>query len=147
MWVYGTVMLVFRVMNRVSNFNAGPAALPLPVLEQARDELVDFKGTGMSIMEHSHRGKAYEDVHNEAIALLRELAGISADYDVLFLHGGASTQFAMVPMNLLPAGKVADYLNSGHWSERAMEEAQFIGKIRTAASTKEEKFTRVPRAE
>jgi phosphoserine aminotransferase len=134
-------------MSRVSNFNAGPAALPLPVLEQARDELVEFKGTGMSIMEHSHRGKAYEEVHNDAIALLRELANIPAEYDVLFLQGGASAQFAMLPMNLLPAGKTADYVNSGHWAERAMEEAQFIGKIREAGSTKEEKFTRVPRAD
>jgi phosphoserine aminotransferase len=131
-------------IKRVSNFNAGPAALPLPVLERAREELLDFEGTGMSIMEHSHRGKAYEGVHNQAIALLRELAGISDDYHVLFLQGGASTQFAQVPMNYLGAGKSADYVITGHWSDRAYEEAQLVGTPRIAASTAEQKHTRIP---
>jgi phosphoserine aminotransferase len=131
-------------MKRVANFNAGPAALPLPVLERARDELIDFQGTGMSIMEHSHRGKAYEGVHHEAIALLRELAGIGDDYHVILLQGGASTQFAMVPMNLLPSGKSADYVLTGHWSDRAFEEAQVVGRARAAANTAEVKHTRVP---
>jgi phosphoserine aminotransferase len=131
-------------MARVSNFNAGPAALPLPVLERAREELLEYKGTGMSIMEHSHRGKAYEDVHNEAISLLRELAGIPESHQVLFLQGGASQQFAVVPMNLLPAGKSADYIITGHWSERALEEAQLVGKVRVAGTVAADKFTRIP---
>ncbi len=134
-------------MSRVSNFNAGPAALPLPVLERAKDELLDFEKTGMSIMEHSHRGKAYEAVHNEAIALLRELAGIPDTHHVLFLQGGASQQFAMVPMNLLGPGKSADYVHTGHWSERAIEEAGYYGKARVAATVADSKWTRIPRQE
>src|SRR5512135_1480069 len=108
-------------MTRVSNFNAGPAGLPLPALERARDEMLDFAGSGMSIMEHSHRGKEYEAVHNEAIALLRELLAVPDDYHVLFLQGGASQQFAVVPMNLLPPGQSADYVITGGWSEKAYE--------------------------
>src|SRR5580765_7680851 len=106
-------------MKRVHNFNAGPSALPLVALERARDELLDFEGSGMSIMEHSHRGKEYEAVHNEAITLLRELLGVPSEYDVLFLQGGAHLQFAMVPMNLLPPGKSADYVLTGGWSEKS----------------------------
>src|ERR1700685_3993343 len=97
-------------MNRTINFNAGPAALPLPALPRAKDELLDFAGSGMSVMEHSHRGKEYEAVHAEAITLLRELYAVPADYDVLFMQGGASQQFAMVPMNLVHPGKSADYV-------------------------------------
>ena len=122
-------------MARVYNFNAGPAALPLAALERARDELIDFKGTGMSIIEHSHRGKEYEAVHDEAEALVRELLSISDQYHVLFLQGGASQQFAMVPMNLLPAGKSADYILTGGWSEKALEEAKLVGQARVAATT------------
>jgi phosphoserine aminotransferase len=131
-------------MTRVSNFNAGPAALPLPVLERAREELIEFQGTGMSIMEHSHRGKAYEGVHDEAIALLTELAGIPSSHQVLFMQGGASQQFALVPMNFLH-GRSADYLHTGTWSKNAMEEGKHYGTVRVAASTEKEKFTRVPR--
>jgi phosphoserine aminotransferase len=137
------------------NFNPGPAALPLPVLERARDELIDFAGTGMSIMEHSHRGATYEGVHNEAIALLRELMGISDDYEVLFLQGGASQQFAQVPLNFLSPGGSADYVLTGHWGERALAEAQpaaaLVGAtVRVALSTAEGEgksatFTRAPR--
>jgi phosphoserine aminotransferase len=135
-------------MARVHNFNAGPAGLPLPALERAQRELLDFEGTGMSIMEHSHRGKAYEGVHNEAIALLRELLAIPDDYHVLFLQGGASHQFAMVPMNLLPAGRSADYILTGGWSEKAYQEVGKIGTARVAASTEVDKrFTRIPRQE
>jgi phosphoserine aminotransferase len=134
-------------MARVSNFNAGPAALPLPVLERAQRELLEFEGTGMSIMEHSHRGKAYEGVHGEAIALLRELVGIGDDYHVLFVQGGASQQFAQVPMNFLATGKSADYLHTGNWSKLAMDEAKVYGGVRIAASTEADKFTRVPRAD
>ncbi|CAA9226440.1 MAG: Phosphoserine aminotransferase [uncultured Chloroflexi bacterium] len=138
------------------NFNPGPAALPLPVLERARDELIDFAGTGMSIMEHSHRGAAYEGVHNEAISLLRQLMGIPDGYEVLFLQGGASQQFAQVPMNLLSEGRSADYVLTGHWGERALADAEAAaalggGGVRVAASTasgagKSATFTRVLRA-
>lgn len=132
-------------MARVHNFNAGPAGLPLPALERAQRELLDFEGTGMSIMEHSHRGKAYEAVHNEAVALTRELLSVPADYDVIFLQGGASLQFAQVPMNFLPAGKSADYIITGGWSEKALQEAQRVGTARVAATTAVEKrYTRVP---
>lgn len=139
-------------MPRVANFNAGPAALPLPVLERARDELLDFQGTGMSIMEHSHRGKAYEAVHDEAIALLTELAGVPSGHQVLFMQGGASMQFALVPMNFLDGqtqgqAKTADYLHTGSWSKLAMDEARLFGGVRVAASTETDRFTRVPRPE
>src|SRR5687768_12370275 len=99
--------------KRAINFNAGPAGLPLPALERARDELLDFQGSGMSVMEHSHRGKEYEAVHNEAIALLTELLGIPDTHQVLFLQGGAHLQFAMIPMNFLPKDGVADYVLTG----------------------------------
>ena len=133
-------------MARVHNFNAGPAALPLAALERAQRELLDFEGTGMSIIEHSHRGKAFESVHDEALSLLRELLSIPDDYHVLFLQGGASHQFAMVPLNLLPAEKSADYVLTGGWAEKAYEEAGRIGTVRVAATTAEGKrYTRVPR--
>jgi phosphoserine aminotransferase len=132
-------------MARVYNFNPGPAALPLAALERARDELVDFRGSGMSIIEHSHRGKEYEAVHDEAEALVRELLSVSDQYHVLFLQGGASQQFAMVPMNLLPQGKSADYILTGGWSEKALEEAKLVGQVRVACSTAEGgKYTRIP---
>src|SRR4051812_24269531 len=120
---------------RVINFNAGPAGLPLPALERARDEMIDFQGSGMSIMEHSHRGKEYEGVHNEAIQLLTELLGIPDTHQVLLLQGGAALQFAMVPMNFLPAGGSADYVLTGSWSEKALEEAKILGKPRVACTT------------
>jgi phosphoserine aminotransferase len=128
------------------NFNAGPAALPLAALERAQKELVDLGGTGMSVMEHSHRGKAYEAVHNEAIGLVRELLAVPENYDILLLQGGASQQFAVVPMNLLPAGKSADYVLTGSWSQKAYKEAKTIGTARVAASTeKDKKFARIPK--
>lgn len=133
-------------MARVHNFNAGPAGLPLPALERAQRELLDFEGTGMSIMEHSHRGKAFEGVHNEAISLVRELLSVPDDYHVLFVQGGASQQFAMLPMNLLPPGKSADYVLTGGWSEKALEEAGRLGTARVAATTAVDKrYTRIPR--
>src|SRR5688572_7314979 len=133
-------------MARAINFNAGPAALPLAALERAQKELLDLGGTGMSVIEHSHRGKAYEAVHNEAIALMRELFAIPAEYEVLFLQGGASQQFAVVPMNLLENGKSADYIVTGAWSQKAIKEAKGLGKVRAAASTeKDGKFARVPK--
>ena len=110
--------------KRVFNFNPGPAVLPLEVLEQAQAELLDFKGTGMSVMEISHRSKEFEAVIQTAEADLRELLGIPANYKILFLQGGASLQFAMLPMNLRPAGASADYIVTGTWSKTAIKEAQ-----------------------
>jgi phosphoserine aminotransferase len=130
--------------NRAYNFNAGPAALPLEVLQQAQQQFVEFDGTGMSLMEMSHRGKSYEGVHFEAEALLRELLGIPADYKVLFLQGGASTQFAMVPMNLLSPGKVGAYVNTGNWAVKAIKEAKMFGEVAIAASTEADAFMRIP---
>jgi phosphoserine aminotransferase len=132
-------------MARAMNFNPGPAALPIEALERAQRELLDFEGTGMSIMEHSHRGKAYAAVHDEAVALVRELLGVSVDYDVLFLQGGASQQFAVVPMNLVPQGKSADYILTGAWSKKAVGEAKAICATRVAATTeKDGKFQSIP---
>jgi phosphoserine aminotransferase len=117
-------------MPRAMNFNAGPAALPLAALERAREELLDFEGSGMSVMEHSHRGKVYEKVHNEALALVAELLGVSRDvYDVLFLQGGASMAFATIPMNFLEGGKTADYVQTGAWGEKAVAEARTVGAL------------------
>jgi phosphoserine aminotransferase len=121
--------------RRAHNFSAGPSAIPLSALELARDELLDFEGTGMSIMEQSHRGKDYERVHDEALARLRSLLRIGDDHEVLFLQGGAHLQFAMVPMNLLREGTSADYVLTGGWSERAFEEAKNVGRVRVAATT------------
>lgn len=131
-------------VKRAHNFNAGPAALPLAVLEKAQAELMDFNNTGMSIMEHSHRGNAYDAVHNEAISLLKELMGIPEGYEVLFLQGGASLQFSMIPMNFLPAGKKAGYVMTGSWSEKAYAEAEKLGEVFVAASAKEGNYRRIP---
>jgi len=132
---------------RSINFNAGPAGLPLPALERARDELLDFKGSGMSVMEHSHRGKEYEAVHGEAIALLTELLSIPASHQVLLLQGGASLQFAMVPMNFLPKDGSADYIINGAWAEKALEEAKTVGAARVAATSinPDKTYTRNPK--
>jgi phosphoserine aminotransferase len=135
------------IMPRAHNFNAGPAGLPLAALERAQRELLDFEETGMSIMEHSHRGKAYEKVHFEAVSLIRELLGVPDSYHVLFLQGGASQQFAMVPMNLLGKDQSADYVITGAWSEKALKEASLLGKARVAATTAvDKKYARVPKA-
>ena len=133
-------------MARVINFNAGPAALPLGALERAQKELLDISGSGMSVIEHSHRGKVYEAIHDEAIALVRELLAVPENYDILFLQGGASQQFAVVPMNLLPPGKSADYIQTGGWSQKAYKEAKVLGTVRIAGNTeKDKKFTRIPK--
>lgn len=131
-------------MARVYNFNAGPAVLPQEVLQEAQRELLDFKGSGMSILESSHRGKEYDAVHAEAVANYKQLLGCSDDYAVLFVAGGASMQFAMVPMNLLGAGQTADYINSGAWAGKAIKEAAHIGKVNVAADCGKEIPTRVP---
>jgi len=109
-------------MERLYNFSAGPAVLPREVLEQARDELVNWQGCGMSVMEMSHRGKEYMGIQSQAEADLRELMGIPSNYKVLFLQGGASMQFAMVPMNLYRGKASADFLNTGEWSKKAISE-------------------------
>ena len=121
--------------RRVYNFNPGPAALPLEVLQQAQSEMLDFKGTGMSVMEISHRSKEFESVIQTAEADLRELLGIPANYKIMFLQGGASLQFAMLPMNLRAAGASADYIVTGTWSKTAFKEAQKLGTTRAAATT------------
>ena len=131
-------------MGRIFNFSAGPAVLPRAVLEQARDELVDWHGSGMSVMEMSHRGKEYMSIQAEAEADLRELMGIPANYKVLFLQGGASTQFAMVPMNLLRGKASADYLNTGEWSKKAIKEAKKYGAVNVVASSEDKSFTYAP---
>ncbi|WP_425059223.1 Phosphoserine aminotransferase [Sporomusa carbonis] len=136
-----------KSFKRAHNFNAGPAALPLAALQKAQEELLDFNGTGMSVMELSHRSKDYEAVHNRAIGLLKELLAIPENYDVLFLQGGASLQFAMVPLNFLPAGKKAGYVMTGSWSEKAYAEAEKLGEVFVAASAKEGNYRRIPATE
>lgn len=130
--------------RRIFNFSAGPACLPESVLEEARENLLSLGTTGIGILEHSHRGKAFLAVHEEALALCRELAGIPADYDVLLLQGGASLQFSMVPMNLLPAGGTADYLVTGVWSQKAVIEAQRVGRVHEACSSADRNFCYIP---
>jgi len=130
--------------KRVFNFNPGPATLPLDVLEQAQAEMLDFKGTGMSVMEISHRSKEFEAVIQTAEADLRELLSIPANYKVMFLQGGASLQFAMVPMNLRAAGASADYIVTGSWGKKASKEAKQLGSTRVAANTEAEGFKGLP---
>src|SRR5688572_8921203 len=133
--------------ERIFNFSAGPAVLPVAVLEQAQRDLVSLPDVGMSILEVSHRSKVFEDVLARAEADIRQLANVPSNYRVLFLQGGASLQFTMVPMNLLSEGTTADYLVTGAWSAKAVDEAKKIGKVHVAATTKAEQFTRIPRAE
>lgn len=132
--------------HRVINFAPGPAVLPLSALEQAQKDLVDFEGTGISIVEHSHRGKEYAAVHAETKDLLKSLLRIPDDYEILFAQGGARGQFALVPMNLLPKGRSADYVVTGTWAEGALSEAQIVGTAREAANTRSEgTYRRVPK--
>ena len=131
-------------MNRVYNFSAGPSMLPLPVLEKAASELVSYGNSGMSVMEMSHRSNDYDVIIKEAEALLRKLMNIPDNYKVLFLQGGASTQFAAVPLNLLPVGGKADYIVSGQFSGKAYKEAQKYGEVYEVATSKADNFTYVP---
>ena len=131
-------------MTRVYNFSPGPAALPEPVLRQAAEEMLDWHGTGMSVMEMSHRGKAFMSIAAEAEADLRELLAIPEDYAVLFLQGGATMQFAAVPLNLMPSGGSADYVDTGHWSSRAIKEAKRYGKVRVIASSADKNYSYAP---
>ncbi|MGB9674226.1 MAG: phosphoserine transaminase [Anaerolineales bacterium] len=131
-------------INRAHNFNAGPAGLPLEVLQEAQAELLDYKGSGMSVMEISHRSKEFENIINEAEMDLRELLHIPDNYKVLFLQGGASLQFSMIPMNLRNSGSSADYIVTGAWSKKAVQEAQKLGNTRIAADTKESNYNCLP---
>lgn len=133
--------------RRAFNFNAGPAALPLPVLERAREELLDYRGTGMSVMEMSHRSREFEGIIERAERGLRQHLGVPEDYAVIFLQGGGSLQFAMVPMNLYRPGRAADVLHTGAWTAKAIVEMKKLAACRLAASTEAQKFTRLPRAE
>jgi phosphoserine aminotransferase len=130
---------------RVINFSAGPAVLPEPVLRQAAEEMLDWQGSGMSVMEMSHRGKEFIAIHARAEADLRELLAIPANYKVLFLQGGAAGQFALVPMNLLRGKACADYVNTGYWSKKAIAEARRYCRVNIAASSEDANFTYVPR--
>ncbi len=139
-------------MARAYNFSAGPAVLPLEVLQDAQKELVDYKGCGMSVMEMSHRGKDYDAIHQEAIATFKELCGLGDDWSVCFIQGGASMQFAMIPMNFLGQGKDADYAKQGTWSGKALKEGQKVAELRgvqcnVAADCAKDIPTRMPRAD
>jgi phosphoserine aminotransferase len=131
--------------QRIFNFAAGPAVLPLPVLEEAQRDLLALPGIGMSVLEVSHRSKVFEGILHDCEADIRKLASIPDSYRVLFLQGGASLQFSMVPMNLLGPGATADYLVTGAWSQKAVKEAKRVGTVTVAASTEAENFARIPR--
>jgi len=131
-------------MARVFNFSAGPAVLPEAVLAQARDEMLDWHGSGMSVMEMSHRGKEFESIIAKAEADLRGLMGIPANYKVLFLQGGASLQFSMIPLNLMGAARKADYIHTGEWAKKAIAEAKRFGTVNVAASSEDRNFSYVP---
>ncbi len=135
---------LFAMTNRIWNFSAGPAVLPVSVLEEARENLLSLGNSGVGICEHSHRGKPFMAVAAEAESLCREIAGIPDDYAVLFLQGGASLQFSMVPMNLLPADRTADYLVTGVWAEKALKEAKAVGKTHVACTSKDANFNYIP---
>lgn len=132
--------------KRIWNFSAGPAVLPESVLEEAKENLLSLGSTGIGILEHSHRGKAFIAVYEETVALCREVGGIPSDYQVLFLQGGASTQFFSIPMNFLTPDQTADYLVTGSWSEKAIEEAKRFGKTHIACSSKDKNYSYIPKA-
>ncbi len=130
--------------KRKFNFFPGPATLPLPALEKARDEFLDFEGTGMSVLEISHRSKPWQKVMDDADALVREVMGVPSDYKVMWLGGGASSQFYMVPANLQVPGKPMEYVNTGGWSTKAIKEVELYGETKVIASSKEENFSYIP---
>ncbi|HEU4525169.1 MAG TPA: 3-phosphoserine/phosphohydroxythreonine transaminase [Gemmatimonadales bacterium] len=133
--------------KRIFNFSAGPAVLPEPVLRKAQEAIWDAEGSGIGIMEHSHRGKVFDRIRDEAEQACRDLAGIPDNYRVLFLQGGASLQFSMVPMNLIPPDRTADYLLTGVWAQKAVKEAKILGvKVHVAASSESTNFDRIPQA-
>ncbi|MEJ2099962.1 MAG: 3-phosphoserine/phosphohydroxythreonine transaminase [Desulfobacterales bacterium] len=130
--------------NRIFNFSAGPCTLPLPALQKAQAEFVDYQGAGMSLVEMSHRGKHYDEVHYQAIANVRDVLAVPQSHDVLFLQGGATLQFAMVPMNLMADGRPAEFINTGSWAKKAIADAKKIGATRVIWSGETENFTRIP---
>ncbi|TPV41113.1 3-phosphoserine/phosphohydroxythreonine transaminase [Bacillus dicomae] len=132
-------------MERVYNFSAGPSILPLPVLEKVQKELVNYNGTGMSIMEMSHRSSYFQNIIDEAGSLLRELMNIPDEYEVLFLQGGASLQFSMIPLNLMNTYKKSGYVLTGSWSKKALQEAEKVGDVHVIASSEQEKFSTIPK--
>jgi phosphoserine aminotransferase len=132
------------MVKRAYNFNPGPSALPLPVLEKVKEELLDYHGTGMSILEISHRSKEFENVINDANELMRKICNIPSGYKVLWLQGGSSTQFYMVPANLMLEGKPAEYVNTGSWSKKAIKEAKFYGDVNVVASSEDKNFSYIP---
>jgi phosphoserine aminotransferase len=134
-------------MSRIYNFNAGPAAMPLEVLEKAKAELLDFAGSGMSVMEMSHRSKEFQAIIDGAESGVRRLMSVPGDYAILFLQGGASLQFAMIPMNLRRPGKGADYVDTGSWASKAIKEAKITGSTNVAWSGKEDNYRRIPKAD
>jgi phosphoserine aminotransferase len=131
--------------KRVYNFYAGPATLPLPALQTAQKELLNYKGTGMSIMEISHRSKEYAEIHTAASQLIRELMGFPDEYTIMWLQGGASTQFYMVPLNLQQTGKPMEYVNTGAWAKKAIKEAKFYGDVNVVASSEDKNFSYIPK--
>ncbi len=131
-------------MARIYNFSAGPAMLPEEVLKEAAEEMLDYRGCGMSVMEMSHRSKVYQQIIDEAEADLRKLVGIPDNYKVLFLQGGATLQFGMIPMNLMTVNKKADYIHTGVWTKKAMADAKFFGEVRMVASSEDKKFSYIP---
>jgi phosphoserine aminotransferase len=134
-------------MARVFNFNPGPSTLPLDVLKIVQEELLDYRGTGMSIIESSHRAPEYDEINESAISLAREIFGLSDDYHVLFMTGGASTQFALIPLNFLSEGQAGAYVDTGSWSGKAIKEAEIIGKAYVAGSSKDGSYTFIPKQE
>lgn len=131
--------------KRIWNFNPGPATLPLPVLEKMKDEIPNYNNTGMAVMELSHRSKDFIAIHEQTKNLLAEQFGVPGNYKILFLQGGASLQFAMIPMNLLNKDKLADYINTGSWSKKAIKEAKLFGNVNIAGSSEETNFNRIPK--
>jgi len=134
-------------MSRKYNFYAGPATLPLPVLEQIQEEIVDYKGMGLSLIETSHRSKEYDQVHNEAVGLIKELLGIQENYKVIFLGGGATLQFSMVPLNFLGGGKTCAFAVTGSWAKKAYADAKKVGKVETVFDGAGSKYTTLPESD
>ncbi len=130
--------------DRIWNFNAGPAAIPLPVLERVQQSWFNYGGTGMNVMEWSHRSKEYDEIHNDAVARVKRICGLDDSFHVLFLQGGASTQFAMIPMNFLDGG-TADYIHTGAWSKKAIAEAKYFGTVNLAFDGEAVEFKRLPK--
>ena len=133
-------------MGRIYNFSAGPSILPLQALKEAAEKMVDYEGSGMSLVEMSHRGKIYDAVHNETISLARELLNISDDFNIMLLQGGATLQFGMVPMSFLKEGMTADYVVTGSWAKKALQDAKLIGNVNVAWDGKENNYIKIPDA-